>query len=206
MKTAAIATLIAATAFTVNAEESVRFADAFTAQNQTLHLDVGVGEVKVKASDDDQIRYEVEVKPSNNGWGWFKKDKVRQDLEVVVNRSNGVTRIELNEQEDVNQAWTVYLPQSMAFNLDIGVGDARINGVEGDINVDMGVGSVRVDGAHPDYSQVKLAAGVGDVSVSADINGSENRHVVGGDYSYRGQGDTEVKVDVGVGDVRLTAK
>ncbi|MBV7314462.1 hypothetical protein [Shewanella sp. NIFS-20-20] len=202
LRMAAMATLLIMTSAAANAEASRTLQASYPFQGQEVLLDIGVGSVKVMTTDEPIIRVEVEVKAAETGWfSWGDVDL--EYLALAPSQSAHRLALSLNEQDDINQHWLVYLPKEAAVEIDFGVGEVLVTGIEGDLRVDLGVGNVGISHQHH-YQDIDLDAGVGEVTIFSQGHALEtNRSLVSQSYAVHQQGQGELTVKVGVGEIMV---
>ncbi|MCC2615717.1 hypothetical protein LJ739_05635 [Aestuariibacter halophilus] len=179
--------------------DQVTLEDSFVVSaNDTLILDVGVGQVDVKTHDGDTVSVTVEVEPASDGF--FGDHFDFSDTEI--SKTTDGSRISLMvKEEDTKQRWTLKVPASIHFKLDMGVGEADITGLRQNISVDVGVGDVEVDLGGNDYGSIELETGVGDADLDGFKGAREIRQMVSQEVQWRGDGQYDIEIDVGVGDI-----
>lgn len=168
-----------------------------------LVLEVPVGEINVKASKGSDISLVVELQPDED---WLGRSSDLSDAQISV-RDNGSTlklKVDLEDDDDVEQTWTVTMPAEMAASFNLGVGSVEIDDLVSDINVDVGVGEVDISVNTSLYDSIKLDAGVGDTS----IKGGKGRYqrdqiLVTSSSQLDGEGKNELDANVGVGDIEV---
>ncbi|MBI2381772.1 MAG: hypothetical protein HYV16_13555 [Gammaproteobacteria bacterium] len=185
--------------------DSRRFEKDFSAEDiKLVRLDGGVGEIRVKASDDERIHVSVKVDAQNKSW--FSKDVELDEVELKAEEDGDSLQLSV-EGEDIGEDWELALPAGMALDIDHGVGEVRVEGVSGDIAVDLGVGELDIEAEEKQLGQVMMDVGVGD----ADIRGGKLRSRKSGmplaqEMRYEGEGEQEVRVELGVGDAKLSLR
>ncbi len=221
-----IATLLLATLPAVAADTRTLSGSQSAGGIDVLSVDAGVGQVEVIAEQTDEIRWEVVLKPRRGGIFSSRKageEDVRSArLEAEVRR--GELRLEVDtESRDrrFEERWTIHMPATIAFELDIGVGDVRVDGLSGGVVMDAGVGDVELDVAGgrvrveagvgdvtvrapaAAYGSAEASAGVGDASIRVRNRTTESGGFLGSEASWRGDGEHAVTVEVGVGDASI---
>ena len=168
-----------------------------------LVLEVPVGEINVKTSKGSDISLVVELQPDED---WLGRSSDLSDAQISV-RDTGSTlklKVDLEDDDDVEQTWTVTMPAEMAASFNLGVGSVEIDDLVSDINVDVGVGEVDISVNTSLYDSIKLDAGVGDTS----IKGGKGRYqrdqvLVTSSSQLQGEGKKELEANVGVGDIEV---
>ena len=172
-------------------------------KGQTVAFNVPVGSLKIKTCDCDQISIKVKVEPKDSDWSFFSSGNV-DDAELLVKQRNNTVKLSIDD-DDTKQKWTVTMPADSNLNVDLGVGELKVREFNQSLDADVGVGSITVDVSEQNYDSIKIESGVG----ATDIDGFDNqakttRAMVSSTTKYRGEGEHSIKVDVGVGDARIT--
>ncbi len=166
-----------------------------------VDFDISVAEMDIQVYEGDEIELDIALE-ADRGW-WFFGRRDIDDVDVRVDFSGDSVEIILDE-DDVEQDWRVRLPAHLAISMEIGVGDVDIDGVANDLLMEMGVGAVQVTVADLDFDIIHLQTGVGDSSLRGFGRGTDNeRNFVGADSYYRGEGDHEIEIELGVGDAEV---
>ncbi len=170
---------------------------------QQLKINTGVGDITVEVTDSADISVNVKVRGSKS---WFFGRADVSDATLNSSIQNGVLSLEVS-LDDTEQTWLVKVPRQLALDLQLGVGSIRLDGTPGNIDADIGVGSFSAQLAVPEYKNIELSAGVGDVSLQSAVGKTQRSHVVGAELDYIGPGQRSMAVTIGVGDadVRNTA-
>lgn len=197
MKKVLVLTLIAGLSCVSATASAKQLSAQFPSAELTrLEIENGVGEVKIEQSNDATISVEVKVKPAKK-WLFKEADTDSATLESSVKAGRLIVSVPM---DDTEQEWLVKIPKGMALDLQLGVGEIDIQAEPADINASIGVGSFAAEVLLSNYKDVKLSTGVGEVSVNTEAKVEEDRHLVGGDVHFRGDGTTTISVDVGVGE------
>ncbi len=198
------ALVMALSATQVMAEDVKVLEKVIDAKNfSKLVLEVPVGEINVKTSKGSDISLVVELQPDED---WLGRSSDLSDAQISV-RDTGSTlklKVDLEDDDDVEQTWTVTMPAEMAASFNLGVGSVEIDDLVSDINVDVGVGEVDISVNTSLYDSIKLDAGVGDTS----IKGGKGRYqrdqvLVTSSSQLQGEGKKELEANVGVGDIEV---
>lgn len=168
-----------------------------------LILEVPVGEINVKVAKGSDISLVVELEPDED---WLGRSSDLSDAEISV-RDDGSTlklKVDLEDDDDVQQSWTVAIPAAMAVSLNLGVGSVEIDDLASDINVDLGVGEIDIDVDTSLFDSIKLDAGVGDTSIKGGKGRYERDQVlVTSSSQLHGSGKKALEANVGVGDIEV---
>ncbi len=192
----------------------------------TLALDTAVGDVTVAASKDDSIHVLVELTPRKAGFFSSRKAAERQVEAARLGVTRNGRRVSL-EIEGVSgeprfeATWTVSLPVDMNLELEMGVGDLKVEGTTGKIDADLGVGDatlavsageLKVDVGVGDitlsapaaaYATVECSTGVGEVTLRHDKTTLGGEGMISKELSWKGSGDGSVSLETGVGSIEV---
>jgi len=174
------------------------------APDQAVRVDFPVGELKVEGYKGDEVLIELLIECR---WDSEKCAEALEELEVNVDSSSTRVLIEVEGYPTWGKSkfdieGDIRVPQNREFELDMGVGEVEVRGLEDDIEIDLGVGEAKVWVAHGKVNRVNLDAGVGEVELrGTEEPVAEQRSMrVGGEvYWDKGKGDARIAVDVGVG-------
>lgn len=170
-----------------------------SSQLQQLQINNGVGDITIEVTDVNQISVDVKVRGSKS-WFFGRTDVSDASLESAIN--NGILSLEV-PLDDTEQTWVVKVPRQLAIDIQLGVGSIEMSGNAGNINADIGVGSFAAKLAVPEFKNIELSAGVGDVSLQAVQGKTSRSHLVGAELEYAGSGEHAIAVTVGVGDATV---
>jgi len=169
---------------------------------QRLALEVHVGEFAVEASKDGKLQLQLEVCPRD---GWMDGPDTVEKAELAVEQDAGTLSLSLPD-DDYKEKWTLRVPPATAIALEMGIGEATVKGMKGDIKVELGIGELKIAGAVADYGKVSGQVGVGDFTLRAK-GGSreETRALVSKESNWTGTGPAKIEAEVGIGEavVRL---
>ena len=162
-----------------------------------LHVHMGVGDLHVRRGDSNKISLRYTVKS--------RREKNVKESRAEFNVHGNDATIEFHAPMGGNTNFDVELEVPAKTNLDIHekVGDLSVDEVEGDKDLELGVGDIRVTREHSAYRVVRASAGIGDIN--SDGYG-ETSGWLGKTLKYRGDGQYELRVHVGVGDITLEGK
>ncbi|HEX2644761.1 MAG TPA: hypothetical protein VHU81_17320 [Thermoanaerobaculia bacterium] len=207
---AAAALALAAPAL-ASADETVRtLTQQLEAANlDELGLDFPVGELIVEAWDRPQVQIEVRLECGH------RRDACREAAEAVKlapsTRGRGL-ELELegwpkHGAKGLEAHVQVYAPRQLVVDAELGVGDLRINGMEGHVRAELGVGDLSLDLPEAAVATVSLEAGVGDASLSTPQKRYKGSGFVGQELRWRkGAGRADVRAECGVGDVKVALR
>lgn len=167
--------------------------------NSTLHINVPVGEFILDTHSSNSIDLNIEVSGKDNGW--FSNDDV-SNAKLTTRVENGHIYLEV-DKEDTSQEWVIKVPTSVHLDLNMGVGEAKIENLRKDLNIDVGVGEVTVDLGNNDYARIDLDSGVGEVDLRGFKSVNHNKAMVSESAEWHGSGEHEIEIDVGVGEIEV---
>ena len=171
-------------------------------------ITAGVGEVEIVGDKGNTVRARVEVKKKHMGWfGSKSSDDEIESLAIEPSVSGGRLTLRLkpdrHDDHDFVEYWTVYVPAAFAAEIKLGVGDATVLDVAGDVKAELGVGDVKVEGLHASFGSVRASCGVGDASLRTPAGREEGEGFIAHNLSAKGPGKAEIRAEVGVGDVTI---
>ena len=198
------ALVMALSATTVMAEDVKVLEKVIDAKSFTkLVLEVPVGEINIKAAKGSEISLVVELDPDED---WLGRSSDLSDAQISISDDGSTLKlkVDLEDDDDVEQRWTVTMPAELAVSLNLGVGSVEIDDLTSDIKVDVGVGEVDVAVNTSLYDSIKLDAGVGDTSIKGGKGRYERDQVlVTSSSQLHGEGKKELEANVGVGDIEV---
>jgi hypothetical protein len=202
-----LATLLvaaAATGETVRTLEHTQSAGELTG----VIVTAGVGDVEIVGDNGNAVRARVEIKNKHMGlFGFGHSDADVESLAIEPSVSGGklTLRVGPESHEDRNfvEKWTVYVPVGFTAQIKLGVGDATVLDVTGDVRAELGVGDVKVEGLHASFGDVHASCGVGDATLRTPAGRQEGEGFIAHNLSTTGPGKAEIRADVGVGDVTI---
>ncbi len=172
-----------------------------------VELEFPVGEVVVTAHDGRELVVAVALE--------CEKSKSRscheaaREVRLVGQVSGRRLRIELADWpraggRGLQANARVQMPRALPLSLDLGVGELSVTGMEGDLEVNLGVGEVTVTMAESAVALVDLDVGVGEAGLSTPRGRHEGKGWLAKELHWRkGPGNAEVKIDCGVGEIRV---
>lgn len=168
-----------------------------------------VGEVQVVGTSGDTIEIEVELRCDRRDDRKCEQSAAKVDLEV--RRSGERVKVEVEDWPRIGGRLSIRarlkVPRDRAVEIDMGVGEVSVEGIEADVEVDTGVGEVTVEGPESAFGSVNLDTGVGEVELELGGRTVEGSGFVGGHLSWRdGPGEAHIEIDSGVGEIRVTLR
>jgi hypothetical protein len=167
---------------------------------ELIQLEFPVGELEIESYDGDEIQLEIDIKAKRR---WFAHRRDVSEVELDVSMSGNSVRLEIDEDK-TEQIWVVKIPAALSLEVDLGVGEIQIRDFTNDLDVDLGVGSVMVEVSDTDYDSINVSSGVGDAKINGFPTPADNkRKFISAEASYDGEGEPEMDIEVGVGDVQV---
>lgn len=170
--------------------------------NGIEHIDIrgAVGSVTVIHTDTPTVKVELEIRQQEEGWF---ADEVELDQIELDGDVRGDRLVLRQTDKDINVEWTIELPTVAETSIEFGVGS--IEGEFGDtaLKVDLGVGDVDLTLPTGSVGRVALSVGVGDARLRGATRDYEERSFVSQEVKGSGEGDNDVVVEVGVGDIHV---
>jgi hypothetical protein len=172
---------------------------------QILRLDVSVAELAIEGVDGEEVQIRVAIGCSHSSRRCRDRaeemeldvDSRARSLEIAL-RGHGKRGNDLEIDVEIG------VPRQNSFELDMGVGEVKIRGMEGDVGIELGVGNVKIRYAEDKVHSVDLEVGVGE----ADLRPHQRRAsssgflFLGNEVDWDdGPGNGDIEVEVGVGDV-----
>ena len=189
-------------AFSANDSERTLTDSYIVSSDTEIRLDATVGTVELRVTEGEVVEIELRVESDDDGW--FARGGDLSEVLIKGERSGNQLEISATPHDDMSQHWKVSVPRSRLLEVNLGVGEISGDLPFNNVKVDLGVGDVSLNLANGEYGLVEASVGVGDTSLRNFGNTQENRMLVTSESSYRGNGSTDVQVEVGVGDVTLT--
>lgn len=168
---------------------------------ESVEFEISVAEVEIEVYDGDEIQLEIELE-SQRRWFSLRRRNI-DDIELEIRRSGNNVFLGIDEQ-NIEQHWRVLLPAKLAVEMDLGVGDIRIEEFSNSLEMEVGVGAVRVEVNDTEYREIHLSVGVGDASIRGFESRSDNeRSFISAESFYHGNGELSIDIELGVGDVEV---
>ncbi len=174
-----------------------------------IHLDFPVGEVQVEGWDNRQVDLDVRIACDRKDTERCKATAKR--LRLVYNTDQGQLEIRIADWPSLGAVRglhviaTLHVPRSLPLRADLGVGKLSINGTTGNLTADLGVGEVQVTLPKESVASARVDTGIGDANLIAGGRHYESSGLVARKIVWdKGTGHARVKVDCGVGEIRVT--
>ena len=172
----------------------------------TVHLDVSVAEVMVRGVSGDRLLATVEVRCSAWSGDACRRRAEAIELESRVRGRDLILDLEgyPRSSKGLSVDILIHMPRHLALSADMGVGEVRVEGLDGDIDLDLGVGEVDIEARREEVGVVRLESGVGDVELRVDGNRLEGSGFISQDLRWEeGPGRAAIRADCGVGEITV---
>lgn len=174
---------------------------------QMVRLHLPVADLRLEVADGNQIKADLLVKCR-----WDQDcTEVLSEIDLVASSTSRRFVVDLKglsrwQSAKIEVEGTIVVPRAADLELEIGVGDLKIYGVERNLRVDMGVGKVKIWQPPAVVKAISLEVNVGEATILGGADDASNRRsfLVGNEVFWdKGPGDTRVDVEVGVGEISL---
>jgi hypothetical protein len=173
-----------------------------------MSLDFPVGELKVEGDDGKNVRVSIRVHCKS---GSLESCQEHARKVTIDRRQVGTTlklRIENGSDKLNTRGMSIearlLVPRALATHVKMGVGALTVSGHGGDLDVDLGVGDLRINAAEKDYRAVRGEVGVGDVSIRTRSGRTEGSGFIGHSADWdSGKGPSKTTAHVGVGSMTV---
>ncbi len=175
--------------------------------DDTLRLDIAVAEVEIEGGAGDEVEVRLVIECSSS-----RKCEERAEKLDLESRSTSQTlnlsikgRYKGGRHDPSLELW-IRVPKTRAVEVEMGVGELEIRGMENDLEVDLGVGEVEISIPETAVRAVFLEVGVGKAELHPrKANSSSSGFLfLGNEVEWDdGPGSAQVEVDVGVGEVEV---
>lgn len=167
---------------------------------KALTIDFPVGSLELETTTGDEIILDIELEAKKDGW--FAGDNDISDIELKTKISKTEVSLKIDD-DDLNQAWVLKVPQSLMLDIDVGVGNIALSQLKNSAELEVGVGSINIT-LTDDFKHIELESGVGETSIKGLSGKVENkRNVVTSESRYHGKGTFSIDAEVGVGDITV---
>ncbi len=166
-----------------------------------------VGELDAEATDGDSVRVEVAVLCDEAHEEHCRE--VARSIDLEIRKSGSRLGIEVTDWPKLRDRGLsvkahLLVPRGLGLEVDMGVGEVSIRGLEGDLEVDLGVGEISVVAPEKAVRSVDMDTGVGEVDLVVGGHTTQGHGFVGGALKWKdGPGTATIELDSGVGDLRV---
>lgn len=178
------------------------------AEGQKLRIDFPVGELEIEAGDRTQVEAELTVRCR---WNLADCRHAVEQIELVSRSTSRRVTLELSglsrwHGTTLDIEGMILVPKNTPLEVEMGVAELDITGVETDLRIDVGVGKVRVSMPEAQISRALLDVSVGEVELLGAPGRATGRRsfLVGNEVHWDdGPGQARVDIEVGVGEITL---
>lgn len=175
-------------------------------KSHRVRMEFPVGELKVLPATGSQVRFELRIKCKNKNTG--RCEEMANDLRFESEDRNGTLYLKLDNYPKWCKGFDVMgelrVPRSLSVDVDMGVGQLTVEGMEGEVEVNLGVGDADVRVPRAMANRVSVDTGIGDASIRGASAGVSRRNFIGAHASWgQGTGRSSVRLHVGVGDATV---
>lgn len=224
-----LAALLPVTA--IAADDSREFSlDVPAADIERLELEANVGEVDIRAADIDVVEVRVRLEPGDGDWfdsaDRLAKRLAEAKLEQEIDDEALRLRLDYDESrrgdENLEEHWEIRIPARLALDVELNVGQARLEGAAGGVDAEVNVGELEIDvpagsidaevnvgeidirSATKSPGEFDLESNIGDARLAIDgrtVGTTEGW--LGRGVRHDADGDDNVNAHVNVGEVRV---
>jgi hypothetical protein len=176
-------------------------------KSHRVHIEFPVGELRVLPSDEANVRFELRVKC--NGRSTERCEEFANRLVLDSENNNGELRLKLHKYPKWGShvptvMGELHVPRALSLEVEMGVGELDVDGIEGDLEVDLGVGEAKVRSVKLRSGSVSVQAGVGEATIEGGGIRTSGRGFIGSSRSWTGgPGRSSVRLHVGVGEASV---
>lgn len=187
----------------------------------SIVVEAAVGEVRIEQGEGNAIEARVTITPKRNTGPVGKLPDVSK-LEMSATMRGDQLRLEV-DSKNIEERWVLRLPKKVfsaievklgvgevsvtanarRVEVDLGVGDVKADASAGAIAVNVGTGNAEIRSTRANAGPVEGTTGVGGITVTG-VDGTVERHMVGGSIQGKGKGREPIEVKVGVGELKVT--
>ena len=176
-------------------------------EKHRVRLEFPVGELRVIPSDESRVRFDIKVRCRHASDE--RCAELADQLILDSDDTGGTLNLRLHKLPHWNNhgmtvIGTLAVPRALAVDIEMGVGELTISGIEGDLDVQLGVGDAEVRALRAHAGHVSVDTGIGDADIRGGGSGTRSRGFIGSHAVWdEGQGRASVRLHVGVGDASV---
>jgi hypothetical protein len=187
----------------------------------SIVVEAGVGEVRIEQGEGNAIDVRVTITPKRTTGPVGKLPDVSK-LEMSATMRGDQLRLEV-DSKNIEERWVLRLPKKVfsaievklgvgevsvttnarRVEVDLGVGELTVEAPSGAITVNLGTGDADIRSTRANAGTVEGTTGVGGLTVTG-VDGTVERHMVGGSIKGKGKGREPIEASVGVGELKVT--
>ena len=172
-----------------------------------IFIDLPIGELEVKGTSGSTVQLHLKVKCEDRDSK--KCRRAAEDLDLDVDQYSDGIEIGIDywpkfRNKGMSLECLLETPRHLVLEVELGVGEVDVYGMEDDIEIDVGVGEVSVEIDESAVRSVSLDAGVGDASLRVGGRTIEGSGFIGHGLDWRdGPGKAFIEIDCGVGSINV---
>jgi hypothetical protein len=171
-------------------------------------VEVEIGELTVEASDGDLVEVELDLRCRSSSPAC---ERQLERIDILEERRSERLRVHFDgitksTSRRIEVEVTVRVPRVAQVGVDMAIGEVDITGVERDVFVDRGIGEVRLWLLRDSVGSVYLDAGIGEAALYGAESSAESSRpfLVGSELEWEaGDGEAEIVVDLGIGEISV---
>jgi len=187
----------------------------------SIVVEAAVGAVRIEQGEGNAIEVRVTITPKRTTGPVGKLPDVSK-LEMSATMRGDQLRLEV-DSKNIEERWVLRLPKKVfsaievklgvgevsittsarRVEVDLGVGELKVEAPAGAIAVNLGTGDADIRSTRANAGTVEGTTGVGGLTVTG-VDGTVERHMVGGSIKGKGKGREPIEVKVGVGELKVT--
>jgi len=175
--------------------------------NHRIRLEFPIGQLKVIPSDEPHVRFDLHVRC--DGRSEESCEELANRLILDSDDAGGTLHLKLHKlpnwhNHGMKVMGELSVPRSLAVDIEMGVGELDIRGMEGDIDVELGVGEADIQASKVQASYVSVDSGIGDAEIRGGGTGTRVRSFIGSHAEWNDRdGRSTVHLHVGVGEATV---
>ena len=175
---------------------------------EQLYVDFPIGELEVEGTSSERIMVEIVIKCSSG-----------RSLDACIDRAESIS-LESRERSDslelsvegfskwrsrgMNLEMKVLVPEAIDVRVDMSIGELALKQLFGDVRVDMGIGEVSLQSSEEMVGRVSLDTGIGESSLSTHRGKSSSAGLFTREIAWsEGNGDSEIQIELGIGEISV---
>ena len=172
-----------------------------------IRLEFPVGELRVVATDEPHVRFDIKVRCRRDSDE--RCAEMADHLILDSDDTGGTLNLRLHKYPHWNNhgmtvIGTLSVPRALAVDIEMGVGELDITGIEGDLDIQLGVGDAEVRALRSRAGHVTVDTGIGDADIRGGGSGTRSRGFIGSHAMWSdSDGRSAVRLHVGVGDATV---
>lgn len=176
-------------------------------ESEWFFVELPIGELEVTGTDGDAIRLHLKIKCEDRSSSKCRRAAENIELDVVRHSDGieiGIDNWPKLRTKGMSLEGYLEVPRQLILEVDIGVGEVDVSGMEDDVEIDIGVGEASVEMEESLVRSVNLDAGVGEATLRVGGRTIEGSGFIGHGLDWRdGPGRAHIEIDCGVGSIEV---